>query len=78
MNKLLYEKAKSLSSSIIRKTTTSKYSRDAYWKNNIVSLANQAVASGMVINSFADYENFSFGRGLHELHREYCKYFAKA
>jgi len=50
---------------------------DAYWKNTAQSLANEAIASGFILNSFADYENFSFGTGLHEVHRDYCKYFAK-
>jgi hypothetical protein len=56
---------------------TSSYDNDAYWKNNSQSLANSAIASGYVLNSFADYENFEFGRGIHQLHRDYCKYFAK-
>ena len=57
--------------------STSAYDSDAYWKNNAQSLANEAIASGYVLNSFADYENFAFGKGLHVLHREYSKYFAK-
>jgi hypothetical protein len=55
----------------------SSYASNAYWKNNVQSLANEAIASGYVLNSFADYENFKFGRGLQETHRDYCKYFAK-
>ena len=58
-------------------SSTSIYDPDSYWKNNAQSLANEAIASGFVLNSFADYENFSFGVGLHKLHRDYCKYFAK-
>jgi len=77
MNKALYEKAKARSNSIIKEATTTAYSKDNYWKNNILSLANQSIVDGFTINSFSDYENFSFGRGLHELHREYCKYFVK-
>ena len=57
--------------------STSAYDADGYWKNNAQSLANSAIASGYVLNSFADYENFSFGRGLQNTHHDYCKYFAK-
>tara|TARA_A100001391_G_scaffold60712_2_gene37869 strand:- start:11030 stop:15400 length:4371 start_codon:yes stop_codon:yes gene_type:complete len=56
---------------------TTVYDSDSYWKNNAQSLANEAVASGLVLNSFADYENFSFGRGIQKVHQDYCKYFAK-
>ncbi len=56
---------------------TDSYDNDAYWKNNSQSLANSAIASGFALNSFADYENFQFGKGPHQLHRDYCKYFAK-
>jgi len=56
---------------------TDAYAADAYWKNNRQSFANEAIASGFVLNSFADYENFSFGTGLQKAHRDYCKYFAK-
>ena len=58
-------------------SATTAYNADSYWKNNAQSLANEAIASGLVLNSFADYENFSFGTGLHKVHRDYCKYFAK-
>lgn len=58
-------------------SATTEYNADSYWKNNAQSLANEAIASGLVFNSFADYENFSFGTGLHKVHRDYCKYFAK-
>ena len=53
------------------------YAADDYWKNNRQSFANEAIASGFTLNSFADYENFSFGIGLQKVHRDYCKYFAK-
>tara|TARA_R100000951_G_scaffold80619_1_gene68422 strand:- start:10796 stop:15202 length:4407 start_codon:yes stop_codon:yes gene_type:complete len=56
---------------------TSAYDEDSYWKNNAQSLANEAIASGYVLNEFADYQNFKFGKELHKLHREYSKYFAK-
>jgi hypothetical protein len=72
----LYE-AKALDNANQILSTTTQYAADSYWKNNAQSLANEAVASGYVLNSFADYENFQFGTGLQETHRDYCKYFAK-
>lgn len=72
----LYE-AKALDNGFQILSSTSAYDPDAYWKNNAQSLANEAIASGYVLNSFADYENFSFGNGPHKLYRDYCKYFAK-
>jgi hypothetical protein len=69
--------AKALFNASLILSSTSAYDTDAYWKNNTQSLANEAIASGLVLNSFADYENFSFGTGLHKVHRDYCKYFAK-
>ncbi len=58
-------------------SSTSEYDVDSYWKNNAQSLANLAVASGYVLDSFDEYQNFKFGTGLQETHRDYCKYFAK-
>ena len=75
MHELFEAKALDNGSQIL--LSTSAYDSDAYWKDNAQSLANEAIASGYVLNSFADYENFSFGNGLHKLHRDYCKYFAK-
>lgn len=72
----LYE-ARALDNGFQLVAGTSAYDPDAYWKNNAQSLANSAIASGYVLNSFADYENFSFGKGLHKVHRDYSKYFAK-
>ena len=69
--------AKALDNGFQILSSTSAYDADAYWKNNALSLANTAIASGYVLNSFADYENFQFGKGVHKLHRDYCKYFAK-
>ena len=69
--------AKALDNGLQILSSTSVYDADAYWKNNALSLANTAIASGYVLNSFADYENFQFGKGVHKLHRDYCKYFAK-
>jgi hypothetical protein len=56
---------------------TSAYDVVDYWKNTRLSFANEAIASGFVLNSFADYENFSFGTGMQKAHRDYCKYFDK-
>ena len=53
----------------------SSFNTDAYWKDNIQSYANSAIASGLVINSYDDYLNFGFGTGLQKAHRDYCKYF---
>ena len=72
----LYQ-AKALDNAYQILSSTTEYNPDSYWKNNAQSLANEAVASGYVLNSFADYENFKFGTGLQETHRDYCKYFAK-
>ena len=69
--------AKALDNGFQILSSASAYDADAYWKNNALSLANTAIASGYVLNSFADYENFQFGKGVHKLHRDYCKYFAK-
>jgi len=76
MHKLFESKAYDYANEQI-KLDTSGFDADAYWKNNLQSFANQAIASGFVLNSFADYENFSFGTGLQKTHRDYCKYFAK-
>ena len=55
----------------------SGYAASAYFMDSIQSHANAAIASGFVLNSFHDYENFQFGLGLHKLYRDYTKYFAK-
>lgn len=55
----------------------SSYDASTYFWNGAQSLANEAIASGLVLNSFADYENFSFGLGPHKLHRDYARYFAQ-
>lgn len=75
MHEIFEAKALFNGSQILSSTTI--YDSDSYWKNNAQSLANEAIASGLVLNSFSDYENFSFGTGLHKVHRDYCKYFAK-
>jgi len=76
MNQLLCEKARSLAYKIIE-ASPSGYLATDYWKDNIESLANAAIASGFVLNSFDDYENFSFGTGLHKLYSDYCNNFRR-
>ncbi len=53
----------------------SSFSSDSYWKNQKLSFANEAIASGYVINSYSDYENFTFGRDLQKLYKDYCNTF---
>ena len=53
------------------------YSASAYYRDNIQSYANSAIASGFVLDSFADYENFEFGIGLQKVFRDYYHYFQK-
>lgn len=57
--------------------STSAYDVDDYWKDTVQSYANEAIASGYVLNVFEDYENFRFGPGPHRVFRDYAKYFAK-
>lgn len=76
MHELMMDKALKYAKEQI-KLDPSSFVNDAYWKNNAVSYANQAVASGFVLNSFDDYVNFEFGTGMHKLHRDYCKYFGR-
>jgi hypothetical protein len=60
----------------IEVSSNTAYSQDLYWKNQVLSLANSYINSGIMgINSYADYENFKFGRGIHLLYRDYKKYF---
>lgn len=47
------------------------------WKNILQSYANQAIADGYVLDSFDEYIKFAFGKGLHNAHRDYAKYFDK-
>lgn len=74
MNQLLQEKARSYARKLIEQNP-SGYNVDAYWKNNVESLANELISSGFTINSFSDYEDFSFGNGLHKLYKDFCAYF---
>ena len=59
------------------KVDSSSFDLDGYWKDNIQSYANQAIASGLVINSYDDYINFSFQSGLHKLHRDYYRHLGR-
>lgn len=76
MHKLFEAKALDYANEQIN-LSVSSFSSDSYWKDNIQSFANSAIASGFVLNSFDDYNNFSFGKGLQRTHRDYCKYFDK-
>jgi len=53
----------------------SSFSDDMYWKDQIQSFANSAIASGYVLNSFKDYEGFSPGTDFQKLYATYCKNF---
>ena len=70
MHKLFEDKAMFTANQDI---TTS--SANAYWKNEIQSYANSAIASGLVLNSFEDYRDFKFGTGLHKVFKDYKTYF---
>jgi hypothetical protein len=48
---------------------------DNQWKNILTSFTNSAIASGLLLNNYSEYENFAFGLGLHRLHKDYAKYF---
>tara|TARA_R110000796_G_scaffold140096_1_gene256237 strand:- start:986 stop:5410 length:4425 start_codon:yes stop_codon:yes gene_type:complete len=53
------------------------YLANNYWKDELQSFANSAIASGLVLNSFDDYINFSFGTGLQKTYADYCLYFLR-
>ena len=55
----------------------SSYAEDAYWKDQAQSFSNSAIASGYVLNSYSDYENFSFGRGIQRVFKDYCNSFGQ-
>ena len=74
MHELLELKARDYAKEIIE-ASAEQYADEDYWKENIVSLANSAIDTGYVLNSFSEYENFSFGLGLHKLFTAYSKYF---
>ena len=71
MHELLEEKARDLA------RTVSSITADTYWKNEIQSYANSAIASGYVFNSDTEYRNFSFGIGLQKLYKDYAYYFQR-
>jgi len=54
---------------------SSSYLTNVDWKNQLQSLANSAIADGLVLNSYEDYINFNFGRGIQETYSDYNKYF---
>jgi len=68
MHELWEAKAKDLAISV------SSVTPNTYWKNEIQSYANSAIASGYILNSMSDYDNFTFGVGLQKLFRDYNKY----
>ena len=76
MHSILENKARSFAE-IQVSNNLSSYENDAYWKDQVQSFANSAVASGYVINSFSDYENFKFGREFQYLYSNYTKDFGK-
>lgn len=55
--------------------SVSAISVDKGWKNIIQSEANKFIDSGLFLNSFKNYEDFEFGRGLHKLYRNYTQDF---
>lgn len=77
MHNLLEQKAKSYAANIIAETVDGTFASSMYWRNEEQSYANSAIASGLILNSFEDYQNFSFGIGLQKLYKDYCKYFEK-
>jgi len=56
---------------------SSSYLTNVNWKNQLQSIANESIASGLVFNSYDDYINFSFGTGLQKTYADYCKYFGR-
>ena len=48
---------------------------NAKWKNLEQSYANEAIASGLILNSYEDYVKFAFGSDLHRLHKIYAEQF---
>ncbi len=74
MHSSLQKKSKFYAEQQISKNPSS-FSDDSYWKNQVQSFSNSAIASGYVINSYSDYENFSFGKGLQNVFKDYCNSF---
>lgn len=75
MHSLFQKKAQTYAEMEVSKDPSAM--NDAYWKDQVQSFANSAIASGYVINSYSDYENFSFGRGLQNVFRDYCRSFGQ-
>lgn len=75
MQKAKYEEALNKA----RKTISldlSSYIASSSYIDSETSLANSYHNNGVVsINSFSDYENFRFGKGLHQLFKDYKTYF---
>lgn len=76
MHKALEQKALDEAQRVYDNSPSSFDASGNFW-NTLQSLANSAIAGGFVLNSFSDYENFKFGRGVHLMHRDYAKYFAQ-
>ena len=76
MHSLLEKKAKTYAEMQVS-ADPSSFDNDSYWKNQVQSFTNSAIASGYVIDSYSEYENFSFGRGLQNLYRDYCTSFGQ-
>jgi hypothetical protein len=74
MHELFQQKALDSASSTTD-FTSAGYLTNAYWKNQLLSRANASIASGLVLNSYDDYINFSFGTGVHKTWADHCKYF---
>tara|TARA_R110002051_G_scaffold167858_2_gene238538 strand:- start:8198 stop:13150 length:4953 start_codon:yes stop_codon:yes gene_type:complete len=54
-----------------------RYTASAYWWDAEQSLANSAIASGYIGDTFNVYRDFKFGRGLHKTFRDYCDYYQR-
>lgn len=74
MHELYEQKARDFAKQEIE-AASALFVNDDYWKDNIQSYANSAIASGLVLNSISDYENFTFGVGPHKLFADHKKYF---
>lgn len=70
MHSLFENKAKTFAQVNID-ASPSSFAIDSYWKDQVQSYANSAIASGYVINSYSDYENFSFGRDMQKVFKNY-------
>jgi len=70
MHSLMENKARAFAQSNID-ASPSSFQIDSYWKDQVQSYANSSIASGYVINSYSDYENFSFGRDMQKVFKNY-------